>query len=478
MKIGMILLGIAGLLLIPLTSKAYGMTALFGMVLILVYTYRSTRLSEWLILFLVMVVFSSFSMYRIIPGGIVPVVMTVFFSSVVLIVLLLLNKWVFNHGHWLVGILFYPILMTGFDYFMSYGSPFSTFNSPVYSLFHSRPIIMWTSIGGIWLLLFLMNLIIAMVAKGIYQQTNIFYIIPGIIIVFLFLGGLLMTKTTNYQSIEATGLMPHRIKWQQQAEELFASDLKSYDWSKWDEMTEDLIARTHKAVKRGSKMIVWAEGATAMTSEKENLMMDEMKAISKEHETLLILAYILYDEKQGMDNKVIVINTKGEMVADYKKAALVFGETKIFNKGAEPLPVVETIYGKIAVGICYDVDLPSRVLLTGKDKPELLVIPASDWEGITPYHTTISAVRGIENNIGIFRVAKSGMSASYDGKGNTISQWNDFDNDDGSTYNTKVSLIKSKTTVYQKTGDLLPLICLGLTVILPVLSWLRRQKSA
>lgn len=479
MKLWMILIGIAVLLLIPLTSKIYGIAALIGPVLILVYTYKSTKVTDWLILLIVMVVVSCVSMYRIIPGGIVPVLITVLFSSVILMVLLLLNKWVFNHSHWLVAILFYPILMTGFEYFMSYGSPFSTFNSPVYSLFHIRSIIMWTSVGGIWLLLFIMNLIIAMVARGFYDQTNIYYIVSGVMVVVLLVGGMLMTKTSSYETLKTTGLTPHRIKWQHHAGELFSSNFKSYDWSKWDGITSDLINRTHDAVKKGSKMVVWAEGATTMTSTTEASLINEMKEVSRDNEVILILAYILYDQQNGMDNKMIVINTKGEMVVDYKKVALVFGETKIFNQGTEPLPVIDTIYGRIAVGICYDVDLPSRVLLAGQKKPELLVIPASDWDGITPYHTTMSAVRGIENNMAVLRVTKSGMSAVYDNKGTTLGQLDDFKSDNGSTFDAEVPFIKSKATVYQSIGDWLPLICLGLTIILPIITWImKRKKSA
>jgi apolipoprotein N-acyltransferase len=286
-----IMLVISSLLFaIPMTSNLYGITTIVAPALLLIYFYRATTKREILLAFLGIMIATIFSTYRVMPGGVISAIISAVIMSAVILLLLILNKWIVNHTGAVIAVLFYPILMTGYEYFMSYGSQYSTFNSSVYSLIGLKPLIQWTSVGGIWLVIFLINLIIALIAFGFRNQLQVKYIITACLIgVVLFIGGTFIMKESKSESIQATGLTPNQHLWDVAAGSLFGKvdEKPTYDEASWNMITEDLLQKTGEATRNGSQLVVWAEGATALNEEKEIDLLTAVKAMAQDNNSVL-----------------------------------------------------------------------------------------------------------------------------------------------------------------------------------------------
>jgi predicted amidohydrolase len=75
-------------------------------------------------------------------------------------------------------------------------------------------------------------------------------------------------------------------------------------------------------------------------------------------------------------NSAALVEPEGRMTV-YRKAHLWNREKLIFTPGSEAPPVVETAFGRIAVMICYDLELPEWVRLPALAGADLLCAPVN-----------------------------------------------------------------------------------------------------
>jgi predicted amidohydrolase len=76
-------------------------------------------------------------------------------------------------------------------------------------------------------------------------------------------------------------------------------------------------------------------------------------------------------------NSAVVVDRDG-VRAVYRKAHLWDREGLVFAAGAQPPPVLDTAYGRIAVIVCYDLEFPEWVRLPALQAAELLCVP-TNW---------------------------------------------------------------------------------------------------
>ncbi|WP_448680793.1 nitrilase family protein [Pseudomonas nicosulfuronedens] len=81
-------------------------------------------------------------------------------------------------------------------------------------------------------------------------------------------------------------------------------------------------------------------------------------------------------EGEQVANSAALVDARG-LRAVYRKAHLWDGENAIFTPGSEAPPVVETVFGMIAVMICYDLEFPEWVRLPALAGAELLCAPVN-----------------------------------------------------------------------------------------------------
>ena len=87
-----------------------------------------------------------------------------------------------------------------------------------------------------------------------------------------------------------------------------------------------------------------------------------------------------------------------------------------------------------------------------------MLVPGSDWKEISPYHTYVASLRGIENGFNIVRSTFKGFSASFNYKGQLLSS-NDFFNTDEVILYSDVP-VKGQKTIYSFLGDYFAWLCI------------------
>jgi predicted amidohydrolase len=75
-------------------------------------------------------------------------------------------------------------------------------------------------------------------------------------------------------------------------------------------------------------------------------------------------------------NSAAVVDAGG-VLAVYRKIHLWDGEQLFFEPGSEPAPVIETPWGRIGVGVCYDLNFPELARSLALAGADLVALPAN-----------------------------------------------------------------------------------------------------
>ncbi|MHB1235435.1 MAG: nitrilase-related carbon-nitrogen hydrolase [Microbacteriaceae bacterium] len=103
----------------------------------------------------------------------------------------------------------------------------------------------------------------------------------------------------------------------------------------------------------------------------------EWAALASEHR-LVIVGGLAERADDGVFNTAVLIDGSG-LRAAYRKAHLWNTEkTCGFTPGSQRPPVVDTVYGRIGMMVCYDLEFPEWVRLVALDGAELLCAP-TNW---------------------------------------------------------------------------------------------------
>ncbi len=407
-----------------------------------------------------------------IPGGIAVVAVTILSGTAITLSIYILDKYISARYDGIFATLFFPSAMTTLEYLSALANPFGTFSSTAYTQYGFMPFIQIASVIGIWGIIFLMNWFASMVnfawEQG-YRWNAIkipMMIYASILITVITYGYARLNITYTGPTVQISGITPDKTKIQDAASEMmkYVNNSGEYDKIKFtklaNELNNDLIDKTKLESKNGSKIVQWPEGSGLVLKEDENKLLTQLKELAK-NEHIYINAGIvtIYPRNTLPNNKLVTnkayfISSNGELLAEYRKTIPVPGfEDNISYKGDGKLPVITTEYGKVAVAICFENDFPTLITQISSKKADILLIPASDWKEISPYHTRIAYFRGIENGVSVFRTTKEGTSGSADHLGRIIREVSDFDSDKGSILRIQMPVYHTDT-LYSKTGDL------------------------
>lgn len=219
--------------------------------------------------------------------------------------------------------------------------------------------------------------------------------------------------------------------------------------------TDDLFARTVEAAERGARLIVWNEGATAVAPAGEAALVARGRAVAEAHGVDVVLAYVVpLDGLDRFENKYVWVTPDGP-VETYDKHHPVPGEGAI--AGTAPLRVLDRPYGHAAGAICYDYDFPALGLEHARLGADLVVVPASDWRGIDPFHTQMAAMRGIEGGFSVVRSVRWATSGAFDAIGRVRGTASYFEGE-----RLMVARVPARRveTLYSRVGDVLPIASL------------------
>ncbi|MGE8394373.1 carbon-nitrogen hydrolase [Pseudomonas sp. BIGb0427] len=99
-------------------------------------------------------------------------------------------------------------------------------------------------------------------------------------------------------------------------------------------------------------------------------------ALARQHEIMVVAGLCERLSATEVANSVVLIEPQG-WITCYRKVHLWDREKLIFTPGEQPPPVVRTAKGRIALMICYDLELPEWVRLAALGGAQLLCAPAN-----------------------------------------------------------------------------------------------------
>jgi apolipoprotein N-acyltransferase len=228
---------------------------------------------------------------------------------------------------------------------------------------------------------------------------------------------------------------------------------------------------TKTAVSNGAKIVTFQEYAMMINEEDEEKARAEFQRIAKENDVYLSMSYGTYAKEGKGKNKHIFIDNNGEIQLDYIKRyvsgspELNLGEAVYFLKGPEIIQWVDTPYGRIAVSICRDLEMPDFMRQAGKANVDIML--SSAWEAEQGMAVHSSYMRTLEYGFSLVRPSQHGITVAVDYGGNILNQMDFADPGDGIMYSDIPT--QGVNTLYTRIGDVLGWICVaGLVGLIPL----------
>ena len=140
-----------------------------------------------------------------------------------------------------------------------------------------------------------------------------------------------------------------------------------------------------------------------------------------------VIAGYLEKYKEKFFDSVMILNRRGELVANYRKTHLFQSEREHFSEG-NTFALIETDFGRIGVAICYELRFPEVARLLTLKGAKIIFYPAA-WPIPRIEHWKIlGAARAIENQVFIVLVNRVGAGTLYHyfGESMVIDPWGDI----------------------------------------------------
>lgn len=182
---------------------------------------------------------------------------------------------------------------------------------------------------------------------------------------------------------------------------------------------ERLLEETRVQARAGARIVVWSEAnALVLANDEQQLLAKATDVARSERIYLFVSLATLTPGRPLAENKMIAIDPRGHLQPAYLKSNPTPFETSIRGDGAVPL--IDTPYGRIAWAICYDFDFPGLIRQAGRKGADIMLNPSWDSPGMDPLHTHMATVRAIENGAAMVRVTNDGLSMAVDAHGRVL----------------------------------------------------------
>ena len=136
-------------------------------------------------------------------------------------------------------------------------------------------------------------------------------------------------------------------------------------------------------------------------SESINLLQN----LAKKYNIYIIGGSIPIIEEEKIYNTCICFNNSGNIIGIYNKIHLfdinlnnfTFKESTVLTPGEKPL-IIDTIFGKIGIGICYDLRFPLLADYYSRNGCKMIIYPGAFSEKTGPLHwTLLLKARAVDN---------------------------------------------------------------------------------
>ena len=223
----------------------------------------------------------------------------------------------------------------------------------------------------------------------------------------------------------------------------------------------NLLEKTIQAAQAGAKIILWQEGAGWLPEQEESKFIERASQVASTEKIYLLMTLWTVPggyPKHLVENKMVMINPDGTTQFVYIKSHPVSIEPIIKGNAIVPA-ITQTQYGRIAAAICFDGDFPNFIRQAGKNKTDILFLPANDWKEVDPLHTNMQITRAIENGFSLVHAAGQGLSVATDNRGKIISSLDYYATDKQVMYADVP--VKQSLTIYTMIGDAFAWLCIA-----------------
>ncbi len=241
------------------------------------------------------------------------------------------------------------------------------------------------------------------------------------------------------------------------------------------ETIDTIIQRTQTAISNGAKIIVWNEAALFLNQQQKSEVLSKIRVLSRQKKTYILISFlekIESSEQKPFNNQNLMVSPEGDIVWEYMKSFLhPYAEAPIINKGDFQIPVTESKYGRVGSVICSDLDMHNYIKQTGEKGVDILLVPAFDWEGITPLHSHMAELTAIQNGFSLVRANGKGISIVSNYYGSPMAKTNTFNSGNKILYAEIPT--SSPNTLYSKLGDIivfLSILFIVFTIVLKIRS--------
>ena len=221
-------------------------------------------------------------------------------------------------------------------------------------------------------------------------------------------------------------------------------------------------------------LVAWSEVNAFVLRDEQQAFEERLAALARDTGACVIVGAAIFEPGEGYyENLLYAFGADGSRLARYHKARPVPGDPE---RGAErEIPVFDTPLARIAGAVCFDADFPDLMIRAGRERADVLVVPASDWRAIDPIHTRMALVRGVENGCSVARQTNQGLSAVADYEGRLLATSDFFH----AMPRVTVAQIPARgvRTLYARAPLLVPALCAGVLLLLAIGALRERSRT-
>ncbi|WP_100401786.1 nitrilase-related carbon-nitrogen hydrolase [Bacillus sp. FJAT-42315] len=331
--------------------------------------------------------------------------------------------------------LIFPSTYALLDYLNLYFNPNGTFGVLGYSQYQVLSIAQLASVIGVVGITFVItwtaSIIFWLTLDHPHVNKRTYIIGTSLVLIAIFtFGSVRVMSDSDVKTVAVSGI--HTVDRDDplvtQLPDLHKQDLHTF-LNETEKNMEQLIAQTIQEAENGAKMIVHSEGTLIIDETQKAAYLKRLQEIAKDKQVYIIaVPYVLTREEEPNENVLYMIDSSGKLAIEHFKyggnmfEGTVLGDKKIHS--------IDTEYGRLSGIICWDKDFPSIIDQVGEKGVDTLFIPSADWKEVTPYHTIVGHMRGIENGANTVTQSVNGLSTITNYKGEVLSQMNHFNTDD------------------------------------------------